>query len=59
MFSSILFAAAGAVGAGYSVIVSCVAINHGPKCFTTVEHNNATYPFVDGYVFINKLIKFK
>lgn len=32
MLSSILFAAVGVLGAGYSVIVSAVAINHGPKC---------------------------
>lgn len=32
MLSSILFAAVGVLGAGYSVIVSSVAINHGPKC---------------------------
>ncbi|XP_056304168.1 transmembrane 4 L6 family member 4 [Danio aesculapii] len=48
MFSSILFAAAGAVGAGYSVIVSCVALNHGPKCFLSSDSTNATYPFMDG-----------
>ncbi|XP_051980372.1 transmembrane 4 L6 family member 4-like [Xyrauchen texanus] len=48
MFSSILFAAAGAVGAGYSVIVSCVAINHGPKCVTDLNNSNYTYPFENG-----------
>lgn len=32
MLSSILFAAVGVLGAGYSVIVSAVAINHGPMC---------------------------
>ncbi|XP_026053551.1 transmembrane 4 L6 family member 4 [Carassius auratus] len=61
MFSSILFAAAGAVGAAYSVIVSCVAINHGPKCFTnqingTVDATNATYPFVDGNYLSNRTL---
>lgn len=49
MLSSILFAAVGVVGAGYSVIVSAVAINLGPKC----EFNNGTqllwgYPFDNG-----------
>lgn len=57
MLSSILFAAVGVVGAGYSVIVSAVAINKGPKCEVQVPVNgtaNATtttvwkYPFVDG-----------
>ncbi|XP_034066063.1 transmembrane 4 L6 family member 4 [Gymnodraco acuticeps] len=32
MLSSILFAAVGVAGAGYSVIVSAVAINEGPQC---------------------------
>ncbi|AWP10604.1 putative transmembrane 4 L6 family member 4 [Scophthalmus maximus] len=32
MLSSLLFAAVGVLGAGYSVIVSSVALNHGPKC---------------------------
>lgn len=32
MLTSILFAAVGVAGAGYSVIVSSVAINHGPLC---------------------------
>nr|AAI50448.1 Zgc:92479 [Danio rerio] len=54
MFSSILFAAAGAVGAGYSVIVSCVALNHGPKCFLSDGSNNATYPFTDGNYLSNR-----
>lgn len=51
MFGSIIFAAVGVLGAGYAVIVSGVAINHGPKCFTN-EFNNATYPFENGYAFI-------
>uniref|UniRef100_A0A3B5LJ12 Transmembrane 4 L six family member 4 n=1 Tax=Xiphophorus couchianus TaxID=32473 RepID=A0A3B5LJ12_9TELE len=38
MLSSILFAAVGALGAGYSVVVSCVAINKGPLS----EINNPT-----------------
>ncbi|XP_055364464.1 transmembrane 4 L6 family member 4 isoform X2 [Betta splendens] len=49
MLSSILFAAVGVVGAGYSVIVSAVAINHGPKCL--VFQNNTelwTTPFSNG-----------
>ncbi|CAM4653289.1 unnamed protein product [Leuciscus chuanchicus] len=48
MFSSILFAAAGAVGAAYSVIISCVAINHGPKCFTEGNSTTTAYQFSDG-----------
>lgn len=50
MFGSIIFAAVGVLGAGYSVIVSGVAINHGPKCF--INDVNVTYPFENGYVFI-------
>ncbi|XP_028855835.1 transmembrane 4 L6 family member 4 [Denticeps clupeoides] len=46
MFTSIIFAGVGAVGAGYSLIVSAYAIHRGPKCFT--ESGNWTYPFVDG-----------
>ncbi|KAM6962466.1 transmembrane 4 L6 family member 4 [Aplochiton taeniatus] len=57
MLTSILFAGVGVVGAGYSVIVSSMAINHGPQCLT---HGNQTYittdsppsvweyPFIDG-----------
>lgn len=37
MLTSILFAAVGVVGAGYSVIVSSVAINHGPLCLVAGE----------------------
>ncbi|XP_039984940.1 transmembrane 4 L6 family member 4 [Xiphias gladius] len=50
MLSSILFAGVGVLGAGYSVIVSAVAINHGPQC---VVFSNSTvtlwgYPFSNG-----------
>ncbi|XP_071397570.1 transmembrane 4 L6 family member 4 [Centroberyx affinis] len=49
MLSSILFAGVGVMGAGYSVVVSAVAINHGPQCLTkngTVM--KWTYPFSEG-----------
>ncbi|KPP74007.1 hypothetical protein Z043_106870, partial [Scleropages formosus] len=46
MFTSIIFAGVGLVGAGYSVIVSSVAINHGPKCVT--NNGNWSYPFSEG-----------
>lgn len=50
MLSSILFAAVGVFGAGYSVIISAVAINKGPKCATSSSQWN--YPFSDGdYLF--------
>ncbi|NWH70253.1 T4S4 protein, partial [Piaya cayana] len=53
MFSSIIFAGVGVVGAGYCFIVSAVAIDRGPKCFTGKEW---TYPFVDGdYLFNHTL----
>uniref|UniRef100_A0A673CM16 Transmembrane 4 L six family member 4 n=1 Tax=Sphaeramia orbicularis TaxID=375764 RepID=A0A673CM16_9TELE len=34
MLSSILFAAVGVLGAGYSVIVSAIAMDRGPRCRT-------------------------
>lgn len=51
MLSSILFAAVGVLGAGYSVIVSGVAINEGPLCFVNSTGVNGTgweYPFSNG-----------
>ncbi|KAF5896841.1 transmembrane 4 L6 family member 4, partial [Clarias magur] len=45
MFFSIIFAAVGLMGAGYSFIVSTVAINRGPKCLTNGTY---TYPFNEG-----------
>ncbi|KAM7387678.1 hypothetical protein PAMP_023900 [Pampus punctatissimus] len=49
MLSSILFAAVGVMGAGYSVIVSAVAINHGPKCLAQVNSTEQwVYPFSNG-----------
>lgn len=56
MLSSILFAAVGVMGAGYSVIVSAVAINHGPEC---VVYQNSTdklwsSPFSNGDYLSNK-----
>ncbi|XP_063298541.1 transmembrane 4 L6 family member 4-like [Pelobates fuscus] len=55
-FSSIIFAAVGFVGAGYSFIISAVAINKGPKCGVNVTDTsillgwNITYqyPFENG-----------
>lgn len=37
MLSSILFAAVGVMGSGYSVVISAVSINHGPKCILADE----------------------
>ncbi|XP_077573324.1 transmembrane 4 L6 family member 4 [Stigmatopora nigra] len=49
MLSSILFAAVGLAGAAYSVIVSAVAINHGPKCLNEMNNTKEwSYPFNDG-----------
>ncbi|XP_032924943.1 transmembrane 4 L6 family member 4 [Catharus ustulatus] len=45
MFSSIIFAAVGVVGAGYCFILSAVALHKGPKCDI---NGNWTYPFTDG-----------
>ncbi|XP_028301244.1 transmembrane 4 L6 family member 4 [Gouania willdenowi] len=46
MLSSILFAAVGVLGAGYSIIISAVAINKGPKC--EVKEGSWGYPFSKG-----------
>ncbi|XP_068174667.1 transmembrane 4 L6 family member 4 isoform X1 [Antennarius striatus] len=50
MLSSILFAAVGVLGSGYSVIVSAVAINHGPQCvvFRNLTYEGWGYPFANG-----------
>ncbi|XP_061739880.1 transmembrane 4 L6 family member 4 [Nerophis ophidion] len=48
MLSSILFAAIGVIGAGYSVVVSGVAINRGPQCLVVTNTSMWTYPFSDG-----------
>uniref|UniRef100_A0A8C8R5D1 Transmembrane 4 L six family member 4 n=1 Tax=Pelusios castaneus TaxID=367368 RepID=A0A8C8R5D1_9SAUR len=45
MFTSIIFAAVGFLGAGYCFIVSAVALNKGPKCET---NNQWEYPFANG-----------
>ncbi|XP_033885479.1 transmembrane 4 L6 family member 4-like [Acipenser ruthenus] len=45
MFTSIIFAAVGLAGAGYSFIVSAVAIDRGPKCSTAEGYR---YPFDNG-----------
>ncbi|XP_056895459.1 transmembrane 4 L6 family member 4 isoform X2 [Takifugu flavidus] len=50
MLSSILFAGVGVLGAGYSFIISIVAINHGPKClvFKNETHREWSVPFSNG-----------
>lgn len=49
MFTSIIFAGVGLVGAGYSIIISAVAINRGPKCdLGTASNSTFVYPFEDG-----------
>ncbi|KAF4804256.1 Transmembrane 4 L6 family member 4 [Turdus rufiventris] len=45
MFSSIIFAAVGVLGAAYCFSLSAVAIHKGPKCEI---NGNWTYPFKDG-----------
>ncbi|XP_045906568.1 transmembrane 4 L6 family member 4 [Micropterus dolomieu] len=56
MLSSILFAAVGVLGAGYSVVVSAVAINHGPECVISIYGTNKTWdtPFSNGDYLTNK-----
>lgn len=58
MLSSILFAGVGVLGAGYSFIISVVAINHGPKClvFKNDTHSEWSVPFSNGWD-TNKQIK--
>ncbi|XP_060623721.2 transmembrane 4 L6 family member 4 [Anolis sagrei] len=51
MFTSVIFAALGVVGAGYCFIISAVALNRGPKCLITNPTNSSktwSYPFVEG-----------
>lgn len=51
MLSSILFAAVGVLGAGYSVVVSGVAISQGPLCLfndTSANETTWTQPFANG-----------
>ncbi|XP_024064348.1 transmembrane 4 L6 family member 4 [Terrapene carolina triunguis] len=45
MFTSIIFAAVGLLGAGYCFVVSAVALNRGPKCNNGINWN---YPFENG-----------
>lgn len=58
MLSSILFAAVGVVGAGYSVIVSSLAINRGPRCVTFENSSHEVWdtPFSDGDYLNNKTL---
>ncbi|XP_071342584.1 transmembrane 4 L6 family member 4 isoform X2 [Trachinotus anak] len=53
MLSSILFAAVGVLGAGYSVIVSAVAINDGPLCETNSTLGLWETPFSNGNYLFN------
>ncbi|MBN3322057.1 T4S4 protein, partial [Atractosteus spatula] len=53
MFTSIIFAGIGVLGAGYSFIISSVAINRGPKCF---HNGNWSYPFENGNYLSNNSI---
>ncbi|CAF90631.1 unnamed protein product, partial [Tetraodon nigroviridis] len=50
MLSSALFAGVGVLGAGYSFIISAVAINRGPKCVVSYNGTQAEWstPFSNG-----------
>lgn len=50
MLSSILFAGVGVLGAGYSLIISAVAINRGPKCVVSQNSSQTEWsvPFSNG-----------
>ncbi|XP_041861166.1 transmembrane 4 L6 family member 4 [Melanotaenia boesemani] len=56
MLSSILFAAVGVLGAGYSVIVSSVSINQGPLCMFG-ENQTWGYPFSNGDYLSNQSLR--
>ncbi|XP_037553876.1 transmembrane 4 L6 family member 4 [Nematolebias whitei] len=59
MLSSILFAAVGVLGAGYSVVVSGVAISQGPLCLfndTSTNETTWTQPFANGDYLSNKYL---
>lgn len=51
MMNSVLFAGVGVLGAGYSLIISAVAINRGPKCvvFENTTHTEWSMPFSNGW----------
>nr|XP_056706147.1 transmembrane 4 L6 family member 4 [Euleptes europaea] len=46
MFTSVIFAAVGVLGAGYSFIVSAIAMHKGPKC--SMLDGTWGYPFENG-----------
>ncbi|XP_020835432.1 transmembrane 4 L6 family member 4 [Phascolarctos cinereus] len=46
IFSTIISAGTGIIGASYAFVISVVAINRGPKCF--VGNNTWKYPFHNG-----------
>ncbi|KAM5332439.1 transmembrane 4 L6 family member 4-like [Glossophaga mutica] len=46
MFSSVIFAVIGFLGAGYSFIISLISIRKGPKCL--MDNNEWGYPFHNG-----------
>ncbi|XP_036303826.1 transmembrane 4 L6 family member 4 [Pipistrellus kuhlii] len=46
MFSSIIFAGIGFLGAGYSFVISLISVRRGPKCL--MDNNKWGYPFHDG-----------
>ncbi|XP_038603749.1 transmembrane 4 L6 family member 4 [Tachyglossus aculeatus] len=48
MFSSIIFAGIGVLGAGYAFAVSVVSLHRGPKCLSNFKNRTWSYPFVDG-----------
>ncbi|XP_062459078.1 transmembrane 4 L6 family member 1 isoform X4 [Pezoporus occidentalis] len=53
MLSSVLAAFIGIIGSGYCIIISALALSHGPYCFTHLERN-WIYPFTEssgGYLF--------
>nr|XP_046248649.1 transmembrane 4 L6 family member 4 [Scatophagus argus] len=58
MLTSILFAGVGVLGAGYSLIVSAVAINRGPECVVYINGTNKQWdsPFSNGDYLSNKTL---
>uniref|UniRef100_A0A4W5K2A2 Transmembrane 4 L six family member 4 n=1 Tax=Hucho hucho TaxID=62062 RepID=A0A4W5K2A2_9TELE len=59
MFTSIIFAAVGVLGAGYSFIVSAVAIHKGPKCLYMNEpfYRSNTFDYLNNHTLWEGCIK--
>ncbi|XP_054441031.1 transmembrane 4 L6 family member 4-like [Pteronotus mesoamericanus] len=57
MFSSIIFAVIGFLGAAYSFVISLISIRKGPKCL--MDNNEWGYPFQNGDYLSDKSLRSK